>query len=455
MPRLIPDRWSLAIAGLAALAPHATLASPPFIAGEVAVYATPDQLPGEQVRKYLPNAGISVVAVASGQEWGLVQKLRAQGRRAGLNLIATASATPNDPLYGYQWHMDRIQAPQAWDLPGGDGLGVTVAVLDTGLAGGGQDTPSCVVPGRDTVNNDNDPADGDGHGTHVSGTIAQATNNVTGVAGVAHGSCIMPVKVLGDDGSGSFADIADGIYHAVDNGALVINMSLGTNARYGITNDPVMDPALDYAYANGVTVVAAAGNDGNRRNVSYPAAYPSVIAVGATDLRDQLAPYSNRGRLLDMVAPGGDTSRDDNGDQYGDGVLQETRYNGAWGYYFFQGTSMASPHVAGAAAALIASGVATSPDDVRDRLTATAKDLGDPGVDKTYGHGLLQLHDALSGNVGNPPPGPGCTDADGDGVCAELDCDDTDPKVFPGANDTRGRAGRDGIDNDCDGIIDG
>lgn len=452
MNRFLSALGAITLAGLGLLSPATVLAEPPFKAGEVAVYASPDQLPGQQVIKYLPNAGISVLRVATGKELGLVQKLRAQGRRAGLNLIATASASPNDPLYGYQWHMGAVQATAAWALA--DGVGVVVGVLDTGLATGGSDGIGCVVAGYDAVGNDPDPADGDGHGTHVSGTVAQATDNFSGVAGLAHGSCVMPVKVLDDNGSGSFADIAEGIYYAVNNGALVINMSLGINARYRVTNDPVMDPALDYAEANGVTVVAAAGNDGNRRNVSYPAIYPSVIAVGATDLRNQLTGYSNRGKGLDLVAPGGDVTRDDNGDGYGDGVLQETRYGGQWGYYFFQGTSMASPHVAGAAAVLISSGVATTPDEVRQRLNATALDLGDAGYDSTYGHGLLQLHDALTGTVAPPPP-TSCTDADGDGYCADVDCDDNDPKVFPGANDSRGRAGRDGIDNDCNGVIDG
>lgn len=460
MSRFLSALRATTLVGLALLFPQISFASPPFVAGEVAVYATPDQLPGQKVLKYLPHAGISVLQVSSGQELGLVQKLRAQGRRAGLNLIATASTVPNDPLYRYQWHMDSIQAPQAWDI--GDGVGVVVGVLDTGLAtAGSNDGISCVKPGYDMVNNDADPTDGNGHGTHVSGTIAQATDNNAGVAGVAHGSCVMPVKVLDDSGSGSFANIADGIYYAVDHGALVINMSLGINARYRVTNDPIMDPALDYAYANGVTVVAAAGNDGNRRNVSYPAIYPSVIAVGATDLRNQITSYSNQGKGLDLVAPGGDTNRDDNGDGYGDGVLQETRYNGTWAYYFFQGTSMASPHVAGAAAVLIGSGVATTPDQVRQRLSDTALDLGSAGFDNTYGYGLVQLYDALTATVAPPPPPPpaSCTDADGDGYCSLAtggdDCNDNDASIHPGANDTHGKPGHDGIDNDCNGIIDG
>ncbi len=278
-------------------------------------------------------------------------------------------------------------------------------------------------------------------------------------------------------------------------------MSLGINARYGIRNDAFVDPALDYAFSKGVTVVCASGNDGHRKNVSYPAIYPTAIAVGATDFRNVLTRYSNKGDGLDMVAPGGDTGRDDNGDGYADGVLQATRINGSWGYYFFQGTSMASPHVAAAAALVIAANVADSPQEVYDALTGSALDLGSSGFDSNYGAGLLQAYDAVSGTT--PPPcvdgdgdgfcvedgdcddsdssinpnatevcdgvdnncdgvvdegcsGGGCTDADADGWCVEDgDCDDTDPNINPGRNDTKGRWGRDGVDNDCNGIIDG
>ncbi len=432
------------------LAAQTAPAGVPFRQGEVAVYATPDQLPGLRVAKFLPHAGISVVTVESGRELGLVQRLRQAGFRAGLNLVAEAFQT-NDPLYSYQWHMPKVQSDQAWGISRGQG--VTVAVLDTGLALNGPDGIGCVVAGHDVVNGDNDPHDGDGHGTHVAGTIAQATGNGIGVTGLAHQACIMPVKVLDDGGSGSFADIADGIYYAVQSGASVINMSLGTSARFNIRNDPIMDPALEAAHAAGVTVVCASGNDGSRNNVSYPAIYPTTIAVGATDYRNVVTRYSNRGTGLDLVAPGGDANRDDNRDGYGDGVLQETFYNGQWGYWFFQGTSMACPHVAAAAALLYSQDPNLTPDEVRRLLTSTALDLGEAGYDSTSGWGLLQAYAALTSDGSG---GGGCTDADGDGVCAENgDCNDNDASIYPGANDTKGRPGRNGIDNDCDGIIDG
>jgi len=417
---------------------------PPFRAGEVVVAGLPTDFPGFEVVKVLPHAGLTVLKVETGREWGQVQSFRADGRRAGLNFIAQASYVPNDPFYSpYQWHLSHIQSEAAWEIT--TGSGAVVAVLDTGLKTGGPDGVGCVVPGYDVVNGDTDPQDGDGHGTHVSGTIAQTTNNVTGCAGMAFGACVMPVKVLDDSGSGSFADIAEGIYYAVNNGAHVINMSLGVNAKYRMTNDPLVDPALDYADILGVTVVCAAGNDRWSRNVGYPAIYPTTIAVGATNYNNVITSYSNSGTGLDLMAPGGD-SADNNGDGYPDGVLQETYVSGEWGYSFFTGTSMASPHVAAVVALLYANGSADTPEAVRQALAATALDLGVAGYDSTYGWGLVQAADALGG-------APTCIDADADDYCANqspVDCDDGNPAVNPGATEVCG----DGIDNDCDGEVD-
>ncbi|MHB8808747.1 MAG: S8 family serine peptidase [Desulfobulbaceae bacterium] len=424
---------------------------PPFKQGEVVVAGPPGpHLAGLPVAKYLPNANLTVVRVAKGKEFGQVQKFIRQGRRAGLNYIAQASLVPDDPYSSpMQWNFPAVQAPEAWNLSAGDGI--VVAVLDTGLQPGGPDGIGCVVAPQDIVNSDSDPADGDGHGTHVAGTIAQRTNNGIGVAGLAYEACIMPVKVLDDSGSGTFADIAEGIYWAVGHGAKVINMSLGTNARYAFSTDPIMDAALKFADDSGVTVVCAAGNNGSRKNVSYPAIYPTTIAVGATDYTNTVTRYSNKGKGLDIVAPGGDTTRDLNHDGYGDGILQETSING-WDYYFFQGTSMASPHVAAAAAFLLANNPGLTPQEVRTALTATALDLNEAGYDSTSGYGLLQVYNALTGGeVGTPG-----TDGDRDGWPVENgDCDDTNSDVYPGHQDVKGVWGRDGVDNDCNGIIDG
>lgn len=425
----------------------------PFAPGEVVVFASPDELPGELVVKYLPHSGLTIVRAERGRELGKINQFRAAGRRATVNRIAEAFVGPNDPYLQYQWHFYNVQAPDAWSLS--TGQGVDVAVLDSGLATGGNDGIGCVKPGYDAVDGDADPADGNGHGTHVSGTIAQATNNGAGVAGLAYGACIIPVKVLNDQGSGTFADIAEGIHWAVDHGAKVINMSLGVDARYGLTSDPVVDPALDYAFEKNVTVVCASGNNGSRRNVSYPAIYPTTIAVGATDYANKVTSYSNKGAGLDLVAPGGRVSVDQNRDGYGDGVLQETRINGSFGYYFFEGTSMASPHVAAAAAMLYAYQKDMNPVSVLQVLASSARDLDAAGYDSTSGWGLLQVHNALL-QFGSGGGGGTCTDKDGDGYCAEDgDCNDDNAAVYPGANDTRGKPGRDGVDNDCNGVIDG
>jgi len=427
-------------------------AQAPFVSGQIAVYATPEELVGAEVLKVLPHAGITIIAVPHAQEEVVARHLRIKGMQAGVNRVVQAFEVPNDRYYVNQWHLTAIQSEDAWDLTSGGG--VTVAVVDTGLARGGSDGIGCVsLLGLDVVNQDNDPDDGDGHGTHVSGTVAQTTNNAEGTAGMAHGACVLPIKALGDDGSGTTADIAEAIVYAVDVGAEVINMSLGINAKFDVRSDPIMDPALDYADDHGVTVVCAAGNERVSTNVGYPAIYPTTIAVGATDAANNLARYSNSGVGLDLVAPGGDVGVDLNGDGFGDGILQETRVDGTWGYYFYQGTSMASPHVAAVAGMLIAEGVATTPTQVYDALTSSALDLGLPGYDSVYGYGLVQAYSALTGGSSEPPDA--CTDVDADGVCLEDgDCNDRDPTIYPGAFDSRNRRDNDGVDNDCDGVAD-
>lgn len=318
------------------------------------------------------------------------------------NYLAYALMVPNDPYYSYQWHLDNpayggIQMEEAWDLS--TGAGVTVAVVDTGIRKGTDLANTCFVAGWDYVNNDSDPTDDNGHGTHVAGTIAQSTNNGVGVAGVAYESCLMPVKVLGATGVGTYANVVSGVRYAADHGAKVINLSLG-----GSSSSLILEEALAYAYGKGVTIVAAAGNDSSS-TLSYPAAYDAyVIAVGATRYDETLSYYSNYGPSLDLVAPGGDTSVDQNGDGYGDGVLQQTfrkTFLGySWAYYFFQGTSMATPHVSGVAALLISQGNTTTPDEVRAALQQTAEDKGAPGRDDTYGYGLVDAYTALLWTAG-------------------------------------------------------
>lgn len=338
------------------------------------------------------------------------------------DFMAYADMVPNDQYYKYQWHMDNtemnnsINAEEAWDISTGisnTGEQTIVAVIDTGIAYENYSryyqapdlANTCFVQGYDFINNDNHPNDDNKHGTHVAGTIAQSTNNNIGVAGVAFDACLMPVKALDRNGSGSYTAIANAIYYAVDNGAQVINMSLG-----GSSDASVLKDAVAYAYNNDVTVIAAAGNS-ETAAPHYPSSYNEyVISVGATDYNKNLAPYSNYGPDIDVVAPGGDTSIDANGDGYVDGVLQQTFASSyrlsSFGYYFFQGTSMAAPHVAGTAALLIANGNATTPDNIRTALESTTQDLGATGRDDIFGHGLIDAAAALGWNaepIDNPP----------------------------------------------------
>ena len=325
---------------------------------------------------------------------------------ADFNHIFKLLLVPNDPLYFLQWNLYNninggVNIEEAWDIQKGD-PNVTIAVIDSGIAyedfGIYRKAPDLAetrfVPGYDFVNNDSHPNDDEGHGTHVTGTIAQSTNNDLGVAGVAFDCSIMPVKVMGSDGTGSVFDIVDGIYYAVANDANVINMSLGADS-----NSTAMKQAVKYAYSQGVTIVCAAGNnfeDGNQP--SYPAAYDKYcIAVGATRFDETKSYYSNTGSYLDIAAPGGDMNVDQNGDGNPDGILQQTFDDdpSVFNYYFGDGTSFASPHVAGTAGLLVSKGV-KSPDKVRQALEKSAKDLGPVGWDEEYGWGLLDVLGALS-----------------------------------------------------------
>jgi len=301
---------------------------------------------------------------------------------------------PNDPYYGFQWHLEQIGMPEAWTM--NRGAGIIVAVIDTGVAfrddSGWQRAPDLAdtnfVPGYDFVNNDPNPDDEHGHGTHVSGTIAQSTNNGIGVAGVAPEASIMPLKVLDANGSGGWGGIAAAIRYAADNGAHVINMSLG-----GGMSSRAVQRAIDHAHERGVLVIAAAGNSGRGR-VEYPARHDHVVAVGAVRFDRELTFYSNYGTGLDIVAPGGDLRVDQNGDGMPDGVLQNTLVGGNpanFDYLAWQGTSMAAPHAAGVGALIYSSGI-RDPDTVEHMLKQSATDLGDA---RRFGSGLLSANHAL------------------------------------------------------------
>ena len=306
---------------------------------------------------------------------------------------------PNDPMYPKQWHMRQIGMPQAWKLA--DGNGVIVAVLDTGVAY--EDYKKFIqlpdlkgltfVKPYDFVAKTTHANDDHGHGSHVTGTIAQMTNNGIGVAGVARNVRIMPLKVLSASGSGSVGGIADAIRYAADNGAKVINMSLG-----GAFPSKVLAKAVEYAHKKGVTVVCAAGNE-SRTKVGYPAAYPGAIAVSATQEDEAITFYSNTGKDIDIAAPGGNTRDAGGGRGNPDGgVLQNTIKLGdptVSEYAAYMGTSMAAPHVAGVAALVVGEGV-TDPDAVEKVLKDSARRPTNQtySTDK-YGAGIMDAPAAI------------------------------------------------------------
>jgi serine protease len=442
--RLAPHRpllaAALALALLLALAAGATAATAPpaYVPGEVVVgydttAATAARVGGA------PATETRVLHVAPGRVRATIARLRAQPgvAFAAPNPIAHISQVPlpDDPgisgypggLAGLQWNFYGpfgVNALEAWSnvaarAPGA--RGVRIAVLDTGVAyrnlGRFKQSPDFAgtkfVAPYDFVDNTPYPVDRNGHGTHVAGTIAEATNNDLAVTGLAWGATVMPVRVLDGQGYGDATTIAKGIRYAVRHNARVINMSLEFSASVRAVEIPDITSALRYATQHGVVVVGSSGNEGEAR-IAYPARTSQVIAVGATTDDGCLADFSNDGVGLDLVAPGGGDdaaiARDPNcqpGHRGGD-IYQMTytksvsRFGLPSGY---DGTSMAAPHVTATAALVIASGVLgakPTPTEVECRLKATAKPLGLPGPNRTYGYGLVDAGAATSPTVQTP-----------------------------------------------------
>jgi len=284
---------------------------------------------------------------------------------------------PDDPYYGWQWNMEHIRAPYAWT----SGLAAeppVIAVLDTGVELNHPDLVANLVAGWDFVHGDATPQDDNGHGTHVAGIAGAVGNNAVGVAGLSWRGRIMPVKILDQSGIGDPEVTQQGVHWAVDHGARIVNLSLGT-----YDNSPYLEEAVSYALSMGAVVVAAAGNVGSSLPMGtwvYPAAYPGVIAVGASDSNDNVAGFSNQGPFLDVVAPGV--------------AVLSTYLRG--GYTYMSGTSMATPHVSGLAALIWSTAPTIAADRVAQAIIQTARDLGNPGWDSTNGYGLIDAGKAVS-----------------------------------------------------------
>lgn len=421
---------ALAAPTAAFAAPPESAASEPTSRGEAIVGFVAGALPaglapGAELR------GLDVTYVSTGGSFAVVEAADLASVRSAVrglpgvrfvedNAVVSANAIPNDPQWGSQYGPPMMGAPAAWNQGFGSSS-IKVAVLDSGIRRTHQDFQSSrILQGKDWVNNDMDPADDCGHGTHVTGTVAATTNNALGVAGMSQAT-ILPLKVLDAPDilgrcSGNVSWIADAIRYAADNGARIISMSIGG------PDSTVERDAVQYAYSKGAYIVAASGNGGSNNGVDFPAAYPESIAVAALESNKARASYSDGGPQVDIAAPGSN--------------VLSTTYGSDSSYGNMSGTSMATPHVSGALAlALSCAPAGTTRTTVTNALYSTAEDLGAAGFDNIYGHGLARVDRLVqnvcsgTGPVNNPPTasftattsgltasvnGSGSSDPDGD-----------------------------------------
>jgi len=327
------------------------------------------------------NLGILRLRVPVGRELEVVSRLQASPlvEWAEPNYLRAVMRAPNDQLYRqFQWNMRKIQAEQAWDVTTGNPE-VVVAVLDTGIDASHPDLAGKLLSGYDVLNDDSNPEDDSGHGTHNAGIIGAASDNGVGVAGVAWGARIMPLKVLNSNGVGPDSVIARGIVYAADRGAKIINMSFGSK-----TSSQSLVRAISYAHDKGVLLVAAAGNSANLDNAAiYPACFEQVLAVGAMDEADEASDFSQHRPYVAVSAPGVN--------------ITSTFWRGAGsgGYAGASGTSSAAPHVSGLAALIWSVNPTLTNDQVRQIIEGTVDDLGVPGRDEYYGAGGINAYRAV------------------------------------------------------------
>ena len=314
------------------------------------------------------EARLRVVTAPASRRAATKQALMADPHVAGVedDQIASTTVTPSDPHWGRQWGPRKVRAPEAWDRSRGSG-GTVIAIVDTGVDPNHPDLRGRVMRGYDFHNNDYNPYDDDGHGTAVATTAAAAGNDGRGVVGMCWRCLVMPVKVLNRNGHGTHSNIAAGIVYATNKGADVINLSIA-----GLGSTTALNAAVAYAVRRGVVVVAAAGNAGTSRR-TFPAAYPGVISVAATDGLDRLYAWSNRGSWVTMSAPG-------------------CAYSGkpGGGYWSLCGTSMSTPMVAGTAGLMKSAAPGMARARIASLLTGTAQRLRAP-----VGRGRLDAARAL------------------------------------------------------------
>lgn len=347
-----------------------------------------------EVKEYsrIREIGVRSVVVPKGRRDEIIKALQSDPSVEYVepDYVASINLVPNDPYYStYQWHLPKIGAPAAWDVATGQ-TNVRIAVIDSGVDPSTPDLSGRLLGnGYDFVNFDNDPRDDNGHGTAVAGTAAASGNNGQGVAGVAWGVSILPIKAMGADGNGSYSAIASGINYAATNGARIINLSLG-----GTSSSRTLQDAVKFAWRQGAVVIAAAGNNGTTNPV-YPAAYTECVAVSAINSSDTITSWSSRGSYVDICAPGEN--------------ITTTGTNGT--YVSISGTSFSSPIVAGVAALAASINPLLNNTNIVALLKSTADDLGTSGIDTLYGSGRVNAAKVVAGAIPTPSPTPSPTPA--------------------------------------------
>lgn len=331
------------------------------------------------------RVGVQVMKV-SGDTKSTLAKLRQNGNvlYAEPNYIATASdykleLDVNDPMVKDQWAIDKISAPAAWDVTTGSEK-TLLAIVDTGVDYTHPDLAGRVDKGKDFINNDDDAMDDQGHGTHCAGIAAASTNNAVGIAGMAPNVKILAVKVLSASGGGSYESVANGIVYAADRGSHVISMSLG-----GGSPSQAIQDAINYARSKGSIVVAAMGNNG-RESKSYPAACEGVMAVGATDIGDNKASFSQYGSWISVGAPGHNILST---------LPMKSNPIGKTQYGSLSGTSMATPYAAGLMALVRDRFPNLTADEAKAKVEKACDDVGTEGFDKMFGHGRINAAAAV------------------------------------------------------------
>lgn len=339
------------------------------------------------VKKKLDKVNVDVVELPAGtsvQDGIDAYEADSNVSFAEPNYLAQAFAVPNDPYYSSQWGLAKIAAPAAFDLSQGDAI--RVAVIDTGVAASHPDLSGVVTTGYNTIAENTNTEDDHGHGTHCAGIVSAKTNNGVGVASVSYRSVIVPVKVLNSSGYGSYSDVAEGIIYASDHGSRVLSMSLG-----GPSSSETLRLAVVYAQGKGSIIVAAAGNSGNDAPL-YPAAYPGVLAVSASDRNDLLATFSSYGSNVFMASPGVS--------------ILSTLMGGSYGS--MSGTSMATPHISGALSIALAYDPTLTNSELIAALKTTADKVGpysynSSGWNQYFGYGRLNTGKLLESLVPTEP----------------------------------------------------